>query len=263
MQRYQTFSVGRPMRRKQELWRYLTLEKFAWMLETSKLYHARLDLLGDPFEGAVTKPHFEREEAKAKSGDPWAAVLRPVRRQGTDRFLEYACCWHASSVESAAMWKLYASENAGVAIVSSPERLVEAVDLTPFAGTLGPVEYLDFDNDEMVIHRQAPPRPPLKAIQGFTKRKSFEHEQEVRGMIDGRGLVLQVLTKMNRLDPSELKEKMPPGVAVNIDLGVVVGAIYISPLAQSCFRQVVEMMAERCGLKERVRASTLNGEPLY
>ena len=37
------------------LWRYMSFEKFCWLLETSKLYHARLDQFEDPFEGSVTK----------------------------------------------------------------------------------------------------------------------------------------------------------------------------------------------------------------
>lgn len=37
------------------IWRYVDLTKFLDMLSRRKLYFARLDRLGDPFEGAIPR----------------------------------------------------------------------------------------------------------------------------------------------------------------------------------------------------------------
>jgi len=53
--RYQIFrGSSDDITRQTSLWRYMTFEKFCWLVEKSALYHTRLDQLGDPFEGAVT-----------------------------------------------------------------------------------------------------------------------------------------------------------------------------------------------------------------
>src|SRR5687767_3574434 len=56
-------SEGNPITRGTEISRYLTFEKFVWLLEKSALYHARLDTLGDPFEGAVTTPYADKRNS--------------------------------------------------------------------------------------------------------------------------------------------------------------------------------------------------------
>ena len=38
------------------VWRYMDFTKYAAMLESSSLYFARIDKLGDPFEGSMTVP---------------------------------------------------------------------------------------------------------------------------------------------------------------------------------------------------------------
>jgi hypothetical protein len=257
MRRYQAFTQDKPMPRSQKLWRYLSFEKFAWLLETSKLHHTRLDLLGDPFEGSVTRPYArKRDAAEGEIASAQARIERLGRQMHV--FFSYATCWHASSFESAAMWKLYCSENAGIAVVSSVESMLESVDVRPFqSAILGPVDYLDFDNDEMYLSRGLQARP------GFLKRKSFEHEREVRGMGDYVNYAAQAKPPIKVGNIPDMKDKMPRGVSVTVDLGVLVGAIYISPLAPAYFVELVEIMAERHGLKDCVRRSTLLGDPVF
>jgi hypothetical protein len=44
------------------IWRYMSLAKFVWMLQTHALYFSRCDLMGDPFEGYATRPQPRYEE---------------------------------------------------------------------------------------------------------------------------------------------------------------------------------------------------------
>jgi hypothetical protein len=55
-------STDHPISDKSRLWRYLTFEKFCWLLEKAQLYHARLDKLGDPFEGTVTTAYARKRD---------------------------------------------------------------------------------------------------------------------------------------------------------------------------------------------------------
>ena len=90
------------------LWRYMDFTKFVSMLETRSIFFARADLLGDPFEGSLT-----RVEAKRRAD--FEAELRAAgRRIGLHQTAQpkirgeiqnsIVSCWHMNAVESMAMW---------------------------------------------------------------------------------------------------------------------------------------------------------------
>jgi hypothetical protein len=113
-----------------------------------------------------------RPDFSLKQFEPW------IFKSG--RFNQFASCWQASEHESDALWKLYAPGGARIAIVSTMERIVQSVDLTPHAhGIPGQVEHADFDNRDM--RRETGRHTIIRP--GHLKRKSFEHEREVRGHI--------------------------------------------------------------------------------
>lgn len=262
--RYQLFSsTDHPIGHDTRLWRYLTLEKFLWLLETSQLYHPRLDCLGDPFEGSVTKKYAQMRAAgelpRHLQGRPpeFAEKMEPTIFKRL-MYTRFATCWYASTVESAAMWKLYSTEHAGVAVITTPELLQASVDVTQFYhAILAPVEYLDFETDDMTF-------PLGKSAQtGLLKRKSFEHEREVRGLVHLKDEPEDPCTILSPERVESLKTKLPRGVNAPVDLKRLVQAIYISPLAQPFFAELVRISANRRGLGDRVRRSALCGEPVY
>jgi hypothetical protein len=158
------------------------------------------------------------------------------------------------------MWKLYCTEFAGVAIVSTPLRMHEAVDLAPYGqGILSPVEYLDFEKDDMTL----PKSFGQFAMPGLLKRKSFQHENEVRGLI----YFVDYSKMPSQFSSAEYAEKIqkinPHGISVSVELNRLIEEIYISPLAATHFKDVVQIMAERHGLADRVRPSTLLGDPVW
>jgi len=256
---YQQFSSTHcPISADTEIARYLTFEKFVWLVEKSALYHSRLDQLGDPFEGSVTRAYARKRDA----GEPVGYYHFP-QYEGINNVRLMLCsfvsCWHASPVESEAMWKLYSRADAGVAVVSTPARMREAVNLTLVQHTamLGPVEYLDFERDGMTLPFGRTARP------GFLKRKSFEHEKEVRGMIR----IDEYPEDLNLIHSPKwvrsLAEKVPRGISVSVDLARLIERIYVSPLAPSWFVDLVQTLASRHGLANLVRPSRLLGEPDY
>lgn len=256
--RYELFSsTDYPISRETELWRYLTFEKFVSLLDKSALYHARLDCLGDPFEGSVTKPYARLRAAGAPVG-----YLYFPEHEGTNNVRLMLCsfvsCWHASSFESAAMWKLYSRDDAGVAIVSTPGHLVEAVDLGAYHdGMLGPVEYLDFETHDMKLPFGKTARP------GFLKRKSFEHEKEVRAMVRFEKYPDNANDIFSPEWVKSLAEELPRGVNLSADLRQLIKRIHVSPSAAGWFLDLVKTASARVGMGDLVQRSDMLGEPVY
>src|SRR5262245_61926723 len=189
------------------VWRYMDLSKFIWMIQRNALYFRRSDLMGDPFEGHYTKAIADQEEEYIRTLESNTAVMsvpyaidtaREVFRANTINLPKqlkekyFVNCWHMNEEESAAMWKLYTSQNESICIRSKYKTLG---GLLPEESLFGIVQYIDYRKDRFdtndlwnyIIH----------------KRKSFEHEREIRAAIfynetcpfesvGGRGLVVPI-----------------------------------------------------------------------
>lgn len=83
-------------------------------------------------------------------------------------------CWHMNEHESAAMWKLYLKSNEGIAVQSSYNKLRDCI-IDDEQVLVGMVKYLDYEAEHI---------DPGNILSAFVyKRKSFEHEREVRALV--------------------------------------------------------------------------------
>ena len=200
-----------PERRDIPLWKYLDFTKFVSLLNSASLYFARADQLLDPYEGSY--PLTDHEQ---------------VRKQA---FLN---CWHQSEYESAAMWELYAQKNEGLAIVSTFDKLAES-----FAKDnghdifFGQINYIDYS----LIKK--PSSDPIKPF--AYKRKSFEHEKEVRAIIHCR-------------DTNKCRYK---GIFIPIKIGRVIDRIYVAPYAEDWVVDLVKSLLAKYSLAIPVVKSRL------
>jgi hypothetical protein len=255
--RYQLFAgSSRDLTTKTSLWRYMTFEKFCWLVEKSRLYHTRLDQFDDPFESAVTWRYaHERDTLNLKFGENYRKGTRWMAKSG--RFTHFATCWHASEYESDAQWRIYAPGGAGIAIVSTMERMRRSVDLHPYVhGIMGQVEYIDFETHDMRLR-------DLHMRAGFVKRKSFEHEREVRGMILADLIVDGPTFMCNEESLEEQRLRQPLGVNAMVDLPGLIQSIVISPTAATYVEELVRIVTKRHGLDHLVRKSELLKSPVY
>jgi hypothetical protein len=157
------------------IWRYMDFTKFVSLLETSALFFSRADLLGDPFEGSYSRENERMRPLvyQALSSEEIANLSAHLSAIGRwIRQWTFINCWHMNAHESAGMWKLYAKTNEAIAIKSSFSRLTNELDGQIY---LGLVEYIDFQQDWL---------PEGNTLYPYVhKRLSFEHEHEVRAVI--------------------------------------------------------------------------------
>jgi hypothetical protein len=91
----------------------------------------------------------------------------------------YATCWHVREYESFLMWRVYSDED-GVAIATTLGRLENAVDVSSFKSRiLGPVEYFDFDRDDMTLNFGRSGMPGLSRLNAG-ERATRRHGRSLR-----------------------------------------------------------------------------------
>ena len=142
------------------------------------------------------------------------------------------------------MWSLYAPHH-GVAVKSSVGRLIQALQATQRPIEIGTVHYMDFgfpteSDSEFWLYPE------------FVKRKSFEHERELRA--------LTIDTDVYR---SKGTSNEITGVGVDIDVAALLDAVYVAPTLEGWIKDVVKTeLKSHCLPDVRVIHSTLYSESL-
>ena len=214
------------------------LGKFISLLSTESLYFACTCEFDDPYEGLLPRSHIEAESTGIVQ--PFVNQMLFLRSQfptqpaNSDQLKAFdnalnnfvssvprlrkevskgfgVSCWHKSEHESEAMWKLYSASGYGIAIESTIGQLQTSLNNAKGV-IIDSVRYMDFDKD--------PIEKGHKHYGLFIKRKSFEHEKELRATI--------------RL-PQAGK-----GISVKCDLDTLISCIHLSPFAPAYLKDVVE-----------------------
>jgi hypothetical protein len=160
-----------------KLWRYMDFTKLVSMLESQSLFLARADRLGDSFEGSYPLPTFNSrlpppDDVPADEREAYVLGVhhRAVANRQQPKFMAVSC-WHMNQYESAAMWRLYLKSDEGLAIQTRYATLREAVTDETIS-FMGVVRYIDYEKQWF---------QEGNVLTAFMhKRRSFEHEREVR-----------------------------------------------------------------------------------
>jgi hypothetical protein len=161
----------------------------------------------------------------------------------------FLSCWHLSDVESAAMWKLYVTHNEGIAVQTTFQRFITSLngdENEMFKTYVGKVQYLDYECGVF---------PDGNTFVPFLhKRLSFEHERELRGIIQpifpGSGALTDT-------------EPFADGLVVAVSLKQLIERIYVAPTSEKWFGELVEKIARKYGVDAPVRQSDLTRDALY
>lgn len=248
--------IQKPQNEDVTIWRYLDLTKFLSLIDRRALYFCRADKLDDPFEGSypranvVLRPEWYKEIPYDKVKIGLTQFLK-IQRKWT-----VINCWHMNECESAAMWRLYLKGDEGVAVRSTFKRLAESFrNYTENDVYIGIVRYIDY-NSEFVSERF-----PITAF--FTKRKSFEHERELRALIHRipTNEALKSGDHLYMLDPT--LDLCDHGLCISVELEVLVEKIFVSPSAPGWFADLVRAVTRKYDLGKDVIQSSLSEDPVF
>ena len=239
-----------------KVWRYMDFTKLISLIDSRRLFFTRADKFKDPFEGSYPKMNvLAREilpvEITKKMTEEQIEILRQSMRkhdQANKNWPRYTAinCWHMNEHESAAMWDLYLKSDEGVAIQSTYIKLKKS--LTDDENIyLGIVKYLDYDMEYIDSGNLLSPF--------VHKRKSFEHEREVRA------LSIKWPTEEGGINFET--ETIDFGIQVKTDLEVLIEKIYVAPNTPSWFADLVQSAVNRYGYEFEVIHSKLNDSPLF
>lgn len=258
-------SIPKPESDSVTIWRYMDFTKFVAMLETQSLFFTRIASLDDPFEGSFPKSQQPMDRilqmlpAEVVSGLTNVSVISSPGFQDfwkITRTWAMVNCWHAVEHESAAMWKLYAPDGRGIAIRSTVGQLREALgapqEIDGFFGgkhfDIGMIQYIDYSVSTIPLDNGA--------AQFFRKRRSFEHERELRALfIHYPRSTTQWFDYSRR--PTDKGRPFP------VDLKKLCSEIRVAPQAETWYSELVTKVTARYGLGLQPQQSELDGEPLY
>jgi hypothetical protein len=218
--------------KKQAIWRYMDFTSFVSIIDSSKLHFTRVDQLPDPFEGSFPMGNVERRREDNAQSQYYKKHVKYT----------FVSCWHINNYQSAAMWKLYLQSNEGIAIRSSVGRLIDSLVDKKYDIYVGKIEYISYSKD---LIREGSLSPY------FHKRKSFEHEKELRAIIQS----------YPRYKNGEINWSISPnnksGLNVEIDVNVLVEKIVLSPLCPLWQKELVKSVLKKFEYDMKVTRSTL------
>ena len=226
------------------LWRYMDFTKFVSMLQNDGLYFPTVAMLVDSFEGSYARGN---EEFRPRVYKHLPNRFHLTAGQMVKRLHGHVAvsCWHSNEQESAAMWKLYAQTHEAVCVQTTFRKLQAAVT---GRARVGMVRYVDYEKGWI------PESNPLAPF--LYKRKSFEHEREVRAIIEPAEM--EELLKID-------SEPIPAlGRWVRINVAETIEHVLIAPDAPLWFLELVQQVTakyERGAIP--VVPSALAREPFY
>lgn len=227
------------------IWRFLDLAKFISLLKESALFMTRADKFEDHFEGAVCLLAYsdKYDEALADyysdiTGHSVSDALIEEEHRAIQliRKNSFLSCWFESPYESIAMWRLYASgqNSKGVAIKTTVGRLKKSIG---HEIEIGRIEYIDYSKEWPNANEAL-----------WRKRISFEYEHEVR---------IRIITE-GGLSPTPPEFRLLP-----VNLNELIESVYVSPMAETWFRDVVVDVLKKYGLNKDVHHSALDDKALF
>jgi hypothetical protein len=150
-------------------------------------------------------------------------------------------CWHINDMQSDAMWKLYLHSNEGVAIRSTVGSLKESLIEKEPDIFIGKIKYIRYSKDVI-------PEGTLSPY--FHKRKAFEHENELRA-------VIQKVKLDSKGNPAFGIATNKSGLTIPIDIDKLIKRIVISPKCLQWQRELVISILDKYGINKPVYHSTL------
>ena len=209
--------------------------KFLALLEDRALFFSTARNFDDPYEGAFASGNvWRRNFVLSKTSESRTPLATTI-----DSKLVISC-WYAAKHESAAMWSLYARNTDAIAIRTSIRHLQAAL---PSQARIGLVKYVDYTKHWIPEHD-----PVLRY---FHKRMSFQHENELRAVIDLGDPAMSLLGRESE-----------NGLKLGVRVEKLIDEVYIGPKSSDWFVDLVVGVCKRYGLSVKPKRSSLYDGPV-
>ncbi|MFN7934251.1 MAG: DUF2971 domain-containing protein [Bryobacteraceae bacterium] len=227
------------------LWRYMDVLKFFSLLQHRTLFFPCASVFDDRWEGSVSPiNHLVRPTLYAELPEEHRKKLNEAHSLAIQQMRDVICvsCWHESEHESLAMWNQYAPRGLGVAVQTSYRNVRQALIDAPQTIIGGRVRYFDPRKQGVPDHNTYLPY--------FHKRKSFEHEREVRLIID-----------LQAPPPQNLGSAT--GLNIPTDVDILVQRVFLAPATPEWSTSAVEAAVRAFGYQFEVTQSALDDPAVY
>lgn len=226
-----------------KIWRYMDLAKYISFLHTSSIRLTRADKFEDPYEGLFNDCTIDVMRGLTKNFPQSLKKMREFACQlEDDKKQTFINCWHWNDKESAAMWKLYSSNDYCISIVSDGFELVRQL---PVYVAFTFVRYIDWDRDCFEA-------PGMSQAPYFHKRKEFAHENEVRV------IYMQPLHEQRGGPKLDRKEE---GLLIPIKIRPLVKEVVLAPQTPGWVAEMVTETTRKFDYEVPIRTSSLLDTP--
>ena len=252
------------------LWRYTSFEKFVNLLDTESLFFTRADKFEDPYEGFIPQSIMDAYIQYLNSITNDNMVSKIISENEASRKYVMCNCWHQNVVESMAMWEKYHMRNSGVAIKTTMEKMKNSLT-SEHSIYIGMMEYIydNTDDDQYMqnfLQSETILSKKLTYFPYFRKRKEYEHEQEVRLIVDIDPFVMDALNDQTVETVDTFLEIGLPdicdiGMPFNIEVNELIDEVIVSPYAEDWITETVRSVVQKFGFNFEVNPSTLLNAP--
>ncbi len=220
--------------------------KFVSILDSHSLFFTRADRLGDPFEGSFSKVNVALRPSLYEGEIPESSLQQLANFMKETRQYTLISCWHEAIHESAAMWRLYARESDGIAIRTDFKSLTQSLECEDDV-YIGKIQYVDYDTTFI---------PEGNTFYPYLyKRRSFEHESEVRAMTQKRP---------GPDDNNDMSNGvLHSGTYYSVNVSALIKEVIIAPYANEWFINLVKSVAARYDLMAPIKISRLAESPTW
>lgn len=236
--------------------RYLDLVKFISLIQTKKIYFARLDKFEDHYEGTVPElsvqdfkhwyTNFTKKNLldiiKTNVEDHVEQALLD-QKNAEEKYKKLVCvsCWNRYDAESYALWKIYSDLSKGVMITTNIQKIISAFKNTNEEIQVSEIKYLDYKKDKMKMGNMNYPI--------IHKNIHYDYEKEIR-------LIFKVPFESG-LNYNWSKEENEYGKYIDLDIDELIDEVIISPKAPKWFYEVISNLLQTYKIEKKIRYSDL------
>jgi len=196
------------------IYRYMSVEKFLYLIFERSLWFTRCDKLGDQHEGSLPEKlvkyrnnSLDRQIVSDSTQYKEIQEIKKIYERGShaSRLQKFASCWTKNAPESLLMWKLYTPNSTGIAVESTVSRIGNSFVREPcdyferYRMTIANTIYENFSDIDK-----------LNRDQIFYKRSAYHYEEEIRVFATDMSTV-------------EIPESLP----ITIDPDILINRIYV------------------------------------